>query len=73
MDAVLGVRDSLEPVDAVGLLPTGGIPSGVRLAGYTGDDTDLPPAVLQQFRDAAALTRTGKPPRDADGRTDTIV
>jgi NADPH:quinone reductase-like Zn-dependent oxidoreductase len=34
--------------------PTGDIPSGVRLTGYTGDATDLPPAVLQEFLDAVA-------------------
>lgn len=34
--------------------PTGDIPSGVRLTGYTGDATDLPPAVLQDFLDAVA-------------------
>jgi NADPH:quinone reductase len=34
--------------------PTGDIPSGVRLTGYTGDATDLPPAVLQEYLDAVA-------------------
>jgi NADPH:quinone reductase-like Zn-dependent oxidoreductase len=34
--------------------PTGDIPSGVRLTGYSGDATDLPPAVLQEFLDAVA-------------------
>ena len=34
--------------------PTGDIPSGVRLTGYTGDATDLPPAVLQDFLDAVS-------------------
>ena len=34
--------------------PTGDIPSGVRLTGYTGDATDLPGAVLQEFLDAVA-------------------
>jgi len=34
--------------------PTGDIPSGVRLTGYTGDATDLPAAVLQDFLDAVA-------------------
>jgi NADPH:quinone reductase-like Zn-dependent oxidoreductase len=34
--------------------PTGDIPSGVRLTGYTGDATDLPAAVLQEFLDAVA-------------------
>jgi hypothetical protein len=33
--------------------PTGDIPSGVRLTGYTGDATDLP-AVLQRFLDDVA-------------------
>jgi NADPH:quinone reductase-like Zn-dependent oxidoreductase len=34
--------------------PTGDIPSGVRLTGYTGDATNLPPSVLQDFLDAVA-------------------
>ncbi len=34
--------------------PTGDIPSGVRLTGYTGDAADLPPAALQEFLDAVA-------------------
>ena len=34
--------------------PTGDIPSGVRLTGYSGDARDLPAAVLQDFLDAAA-------------------
>ena len=34
--------------------PTGDIPSGVRLTGYTGDATDLPSAVLQDFLDAVS-------------------
>jgi NADPH:quinone reductase len=34
--------------------PTGDIPSGVRLTGYTGDATDLPATVLQEFLDAVA-------------------
>lgn len=34
--------------------PTGDIPSGVRLTGYTGDAGDLPAAVLQEFLDAVA-------------------
>ena len=34
--------------------PTGDIPSGVRLTGYTGDATDLPAVVLQEFLDAVA-------------------
>jgi len=31
--------------------PTGDIPSGVRLTGYSGDATDLPAPVLQEFLD----------------------
>jgi NADPH2:quinone reductase len=39
--------------------PTGDIPSGVRLTGYTGDATDLPAEVLQDFLDdVAAATAT---------------
>jgi NADPH2:quinone reductase len=34
--------------------PTGDIPSGVRLTGYTGDATNLPPEVLQRFLDDVA-------------------
>ena len=34
--------------------PAGDIPSGVRLTGYTGDATDLPTPVLQEFLDAVA-------------------
>jgi NADPH2:quinone reductase len=34
--------------------PTGDIPRGVRLTGYTGDATDLPPSVLQDYLDAVA-------------------
>ena len=34
--------------------PTGDIPSGVRLTGYTGDATDLPADVLQRFLDDVA-------------------
>jgi len=34
--------------------PTGDIPSGVRLTGYTGDASDLPAAVLQDFLDDVA-------------------
>jgi NADPH2:quinone reductase len=34
--------------------PTGDIPSGVRLTGYTGDATDLPSSVLQGFLDDVA-------------------
>jgi NADPH2:quinone reductase len=41
--------------------PTGDIPSGVRLTGYTGDATDLPPAVLQEFLDDVAAGRVSVP------------
>jgi NADPH:quinone reductase-like Zn-dependent oxidoreductase len=34
--------------------PTGYIPSGVRLTGYSGDASDLPQSVLQDFLDAVA-------------------
>jgi NADPH:quinone reductase len=34
--------------------PTGDIPSGVRLTGYTGDATNLPAEVLQRFLDDVA-------------------
>jgi NADPH2:quinone reductase len=34
--------------------PTGDIPSGVRLTGYTGDAANLPPEVLQRFLDDVA-------------------
>lgn len=34
--------------------PTGDIPSGVRLTGYSGDATNLAPRVLQEFLDAVA-------------------
>lgn len=34
--------------------PTGDIPSGVRLTGYSGDAEDLPAAVLQEYLDAVA-------------------
>jgi NADPH2:quinone reductase len=34
--------------------PTGDIPSGVRLTGYSGDAADLPAGVLQDFLDAVA-------------------
>ena len=34
--------------------PAGFLPNGVRLSGYSGDASDLPPAVLQEFLDAAA-------------------
>ncbi|TIC87862.1 NADPH:quinone reductase [Nocardioides sp. GY 10113] len=34
--------------------PTGDIPSGVRLTGYSGEASDLPAPVLQEFLDAVA-------------------
>lgn len=34
--------------------PSGFLPRGVRLSGYFGDASDLPPAVLQEFLDAVA-------------------
>jgi NADPH:quinone reductase-like Zn-dependent oxidoreductase len=37
-----------------GFYPTGFLPNGVRLAGYGGDASDLPQAVLQDALDAAA-------------------
>jgi NADPH:quinone reductase-like Zn-dependent oxidoreductase len=37
-----------------GFYPTGFLPNGVRLAGYSGDASDLPQAVLQDFLDAVA-------------------
>jgi NADPH:quinone reductase-like Zn-dependent oxidoreductase len=41
--------------------PTGDIPSGVRLTGYTGDATNLPAAVLQEFLDAVAAGQATVP------------
>jgi NADPH2:quinone reductase len=41
--------------------PTGDIPSGVRLTGYTGDATNLPPEVLQRFLDDVAAGRATVP------------
>lgn len=41
--------------------PTGDIPSGVRLTGYTGDATDLPADVLQGFLDDVAAGRAMVP------------
>jgi NADPH:quinone reductase len=44
--------------------PTGDIPSGVRLTGYSGDATDLPAEVLQRFlddvRDGRAVVPIGR-------------
>jgi NADPH:quinone reductase-like Zn-dependent oxidoreductase len=37
-----------------GFYPTGFLPNGVRLAGYSGDASDLPQPVLQEFLDAVA-------------------
>jgi NADPH:quinone reductase-like Zn-dependent oxidoreductase len=34
--------------------PAGFLPNGVRLAGYFGDSSDLPQAVLQEFLDAVS-------------------
>jgi len=34
--------------------PTGYLPNGVHLTGYSGDASDLPQAVLQEFLDAVA-------------------
>jgi len=41
--------------------PTGDIPSGVRLTGYTGDATDLPSSVLQEYLDAVTAGDTTVP------------
>jgi NADPH2:quinone reductase len=41
--------------------PTGDIPSGVRLTGYTGDATDLPADVLQRFLDDVAAGKGAVP------------
>jgi len=41
--------------------PTGDIPSGVRLTGYTCDATDLPAAVLQEFLDAVTAGKAVAP------------
>lgn len=41
--------------------PTGDIPSGVRLTGYTGDASDLPASVLQEFLDDVAAERAVVP------------
>jgi NADPH:quinone reductase len=41
--------------------PTGDIPSGVRLTGYSGDASDLPAAVLQDFLDAVAAGQVSVP------------
>jgi NADPH:quinone reductase-like Zn-dependent oxidoreductase len=34
--------------------PTGFLPNGVRLTGYSGDASDLPEAILQEFLDRVA-------------------
>jgi NADPH:quinone reductase-like Zn-dependent oxidoreductase len=44
-----------------GFYPTGFLPNGVRLAGYSGDASDLPQAVLQDFLDAVAAGETTVP------------
>ena len=41
--------------------PTGDIPSGVRLTGYSGDATDLPGSVLQGFLDDVSAGKVGVP------------
>jgi len=41
--------------------PTGDIPSGVRLTGYSGDASDLPAEVLQDFLDAVAAGQVSVP------------
>jgi len=41
--------------------PSGFLPRGVRLAGYFGDASDLPPAVLQGFLDAVAAGEATMP------------
>jgi NADPH:quinone reductase-like Zn-dependent oxidoreductase len=41
--------------------PIGYIPSGVRLTGYGGEASDLPPAVLQRFLDATAAGQFSPP------------
>jgi NADPH:quinone reductase len=44
-----------------GFYPTGFLPNGVRLAGYSGDASDLPQAVLQEFLDAVAAGQATVP------------
>jgi NADPH:quinone reductase-like Zn-dependent oxidoreductase len=41
--------------------PAGYLPNGVRLTGYGGDASDLPPAVLQDFLDAVAAGEAAVP------------
>jgi NADPH:quinone reductase-like Zn-dependent oxidoreductase len=41
--------------------PAGDLPNGVRLTGYSGDASDLPPAVLQDFLDAIAAGEATMP------------
>jgi NADPH:quinone reductase-like Zn-dependent oxidoreductase len=41
--------------------PAGYLPRGVRLAGYSGDASDLPPAVLQEFLDAVGAGEASVP------------
>lgn len=48
-------------MDLPDFYPTGDIPSGVRLTGYSGDATDLPADVLQEFLDDVAAGRTSVP------------
>jgi len=41
--------------------PAGDLPNGVRLSGYSGDASDLPQAVLQEFLDAVAAGEAAVP------------
>jgi len=41
--------------------PAGYLPNGVRLSGYFGEASDLPPAVLQEFLDAVAAGEAAVP------------
>jgi NADPH2:quinone reductase len=41
--------------------PAGFLPNGVRLSGYSGDASDLPPRVLQEFLDAVAAGESAVP------------
>jgi NADPH:quinone reductase-like Zn-dependent oxidoreductase len=41
--------------------PAGFLPRGVRLTGYSGDASDLPPSVLQEFLDAVAAGEAAVP------------
>ena len=48
------VRDVVNQWTLPDFYPTGDIPSGVRLTGYSGDASDLPGPVLQDFLDDVA-------------------